>query len=107
MVDRTITIQKNGDKVTGTFVSQGYQSDEKILCDTAFDGNRMTLLFRGYPDGGAKNAYGVQVYKKGARLLTLEKSVVKGKTKLLTFWHEFTPNDTKAKNGTVCFTLKK
>jgi hypothetical protein len=106
-VDRKIIIQKKGDKVTGSFVSQGFQSDEKILCDTAFDGNKMTLIFRSYPDGSVKNAYGVQVYKRGARLLTLEKSMVKGKTKLLTFWHEFTPDNVKAKSGTVCFTLEK
>ena len=107
LVERTITVQKKGDKVTGTFASEGFQSYEKILCDTTIDANKLTLLFRSYPDGSLKNAYGVQLYKKGAQLLTLEKTIVKGKTKLLTIWREFKPNDVKAKSGTVCFTLKK
>lgn len=107
LVDRTITIKMSGAKTVAIFSSEGYQSDEKILCDTALDGIKMILIFRGYPGGGVKNAFGVQVYKMGAPLLTLEKRMVKGKTKLLTYWNEFTPNNVNAKSGTVCFTQAK
>lgn len=50
---------------------QGFQTDERILCQTRAEGERLTVAFHRYPDGRTVNRYGVAVYKPGEALFTL------------------------------------
>jgi hypothetical protein len=65
---------------------QGFQTDETLICDVVSkDNNKLTLLFRSYGDGKV-NRCGVQVYKPGEPLLTLERRQQNGKTTFITYW---------------------
>ena len=89
--------------LTAVITSSGFQTDETLLCDAKVEGNRVELLFKSYPNGHTVNEYEVERYKKGARMLTLEISKLNGKTRILTYWGAFTPNDEHAKSGRVYF----
>lgn len=107
IIERKIKVEKKRAGVAVSIESEGYQTDEKLVCDTTFDGGKMTLLFRSYPNGKLTNDYDVQVYKKGAKLLSLQRTTANGRNKILTFWGEFKPNDERLKSGKVYFERTK
>ncbi len=51
----------------------GFQTDERLLCQTSAGGGDLTVGFHRYPDGRTLNRYGVAVYKPGQPLFTLSK----------------------------------
>ena len=65
-----VTIRPDGSAV---IQATGYQTDDEIRCDTRVQGNRISLYFKSYPDGGNLNQFGVQLYQKGDFLLSLER----------------------------------
>lgn len=75
----------------------GFQTDEKLLCDLDRQQDKLTLRFRGYESGGTKNSYGVEVYRAGTPLLTLERQAAKRGEKLVTRWEALTGLDGKKK----------
>jgi hypothetical protein len=70
-------------------VSQGYQTDEKILCVTQESGNDLTVKFRSYQDGSTENIYGVEVYPVNSMLFKLTRT---DKT-LITTWGTLSPDE--------------
>jgi hypothetical protein len=75
----------------------GYQTDEKLLCDLDRQPGKVTLRFRGYESGSTKNSYGVEVYRAGAPLLTLERQAAKRGERLVTRWEGLIGLDGKKK----------
>mgnify|MGYP001556152831 CR=1 FL=1 len=43
--------------------SQGYQTDEKIICIAEQSGKDLLVKFKTFGDGSTENVYGVEVYK--------------------------------------------
>ncbi|HEX8843025.1 MAG TPA: DUF5991 domain-containing protein [Pyrinomonadaceae bacterium] len=58
---------------TATIQANGYQTDDEILCEVRERGNKASLYFKSYPNGGELNQFGVQLYKKGDFILSLER----------------------------------
>ncbi len=106
VVEHKLKIVKSIPGLTAKLVSQGYQTDESIICDTKISGNKLSILFKHYPSGSTKNNYDVEQYKPGSTLLVLEQTVVNGKPKLLTSWAAFKLMNENAPNGRVYFQKK-
>lgn len=87
-------------KAPAILTIQGFQTDETLICNVVSeDNNKLTLLFRSYGDGKV-NRYGVQVYKPGEPLLTLERRQQNGKTTIITYWLALTdPTGKQPKPG--------
>ena len=68
--------------------SQGYQTDEKILCAATESEGSLVVTFSSYEDGSTKNIYEVEVYPPESTLFTL---TLKDST-LITTWGSLAPN---------------
>jgi hypothetical protein len=60
-------------------------TDDTLRCDTKADGNRIDLFFNGYPNGGTKKQYDVELYKKGDLPLSLEPVTRRGARNIASF----------------------
>lgn len=74
--------------------SSGFQTLESILCDVKIsnNGKRISLLFKSHSDSKLVNRFGVEQYKKGDVMLSLEQINRQGKVRYLTYWGAFQPN---------------
>jgi hypothetical protein len=81
----TLTVHAGTATKGATLTALGYQTNDKVLCVTKADGDKLQVFFRSYPDGDTANQYGVELYQPGALLLTLER---RG-GQLITRWGEY------------------
>lgn len=86
LIEYVLTINKNECVIT----SQGYQTDEKIMCETEEENNNLIVKFISYGDGSTKNIYGVEEYPPKSTLFTLTHK----KPNLITTWGLLAPDDT-------------
>ena len=70
--------------------SQGYQTDETIICSSEKNGTDLIVKFRSYENGETKNIYGVEVFAADSKLFTLTSN----KSTLLTTWGVLAPDET-------------
>ena len=82
--------------------ARGFQTDERIVCQTKPDGQTLTVSFYRYEDGRTVNKYGVAVYKPGESLFTLSRADGAG---LLTRWQSLEP-DGESVSGSGAFFSK-
>ncbi len=79
------------------FTARGFQTDERIVCQTRAEGPNLTVNFHRYEDGRTVNKYGVAVYKPGETLFTLSRAEGAG---LLTRWQALEPDgESVSENG--------
>lgn len=69
--------------------ARGFQTDERIVCQTKAEGQGLAVSFHRYEDGRTVNKYGVTVYKPGESLFTLSRG--EGAW-LLTRWQALKPD---------------
>ncbi len=69
--------------------ARGFQTDERIVCQTKAEGQGLTVSFHRYEDGRTVNKYGVAVYKPGESLFTLSRADGAG---LITRWQALEPD---------------
>lgn len=69
--------------------SQGYQTDETIICSTEKTEKELTVKFQSYGDGSTKNIYDVEVYPSQSTLFTL----IQKDSKLTTKWGVLAPDE--------------
>lgn len=69
--------------------SQGYQTDEKILCATTESEGSLVVTFSSYEDGSTKNIYEVEVHPPESNLFTLTLK----DSKLITTWGSLAPDE--------------
>jgi hypothetical protein len=101
MLDITLKIDKQGGKESCQLNADGYQTYDRILCTTAVKNNRLTLQFKSYADGKIANEIGVERYKVGETLFSLEKSSAtndKKQNRYIPHWGAYTPFGIKRKN---------
>lgn len=77
------------DKEKCLITSQGYQTDEKILCSAAETGGDLIVKFLSYEDGSTKNIYDVEIYAPQSALFTLTSK----STTLITTWGMLAPDE--------------
>lgn len=85
IIDYVFTL--NGEKCLIT--SQGYQTDEKILCSTEDSDQGLLVKFISFENGSTKNIYDVEIYSPKSTLFTLTN---KGE-KLITTWGTLAPDE--------------
>ena len=73
LVTYTVEVTSGNARLGGVVEASGYMTDSRLRCDTRTEGNRLNLYFHSYPDGGTANQYGVELYRKGDLLLSLER----------------------------------
>jgi hypothetical protein len=83
VISYTVEIKSANAPLGAVIKASGYMTDDEVRSDTKTEGNRISLFFNSYPNGGAKNQFGVELYKKGDLLLSLKKVIVKRKARYL------------------------
>jgi hypothetical protein len=94
-VDYTIEKESDNSEMGAVIKAEGYQTDEEIRCDTRSQGNEIKILFNSYPDGGTMNRFGVEEYKKGDLLLSIQKVAGTKGTKYLGLWGKYNTSGKK------------
>jgi hypothetical protein len=89
VVTYTIEVTPGNSEPGAVVEASGYMTDDKLRCETRTQGNRTDFRFHSYPDGGTANAYGVELYKKGDLLLSLEKVVQQKRTRYRVIWAKY------------------
>lgn len=98
-IEHTLDITEKDGKLDAHFFSNGFQTSRDVYADGKIDGDKLLLYYR---DEGEENF--TSDYKKGELLLTLERKIIDGKTKILTYWAAFGPAIEKnEKDGKVYF----
>lgn len=85
IIEYSFFLSENKCQVT----SQGYQTDEKILCYTEEKSNQLDVKFKSFADGAVENVYGVQIYPPKSTLFKL----VRSDGKITTTWGTLSPDD--------------
>lgn len=101
MMHITLKIDKEGGEEKCQLNADGYQTYDRILCTTVMNKNELTLKFKSYPDGKTVNPIGVEEYKVGETLFSLEKEINTGEKKqkqYLVRWGAYTPFGNERKN---------
>lgn len=99
----TLTVRAGTGEGGATIKGLGLQTNDEVVCDTRGDASRLVVSFRSYPDGGTTNQFGVQLYKPGDVLLTLERRGKGAQQKLITLWGKYNTDAPKPKGGGVQF----
>ena len=86
IVEYLFTLEKDKCVIT----SQGYQTDETILCSTEESEKALLVKFTSYENGSTKNIYDVETYPPKSTLfkLTAEHKI------LITTWGTLAPDET-------------
>lgn len=85
IIDYVFTLSEEKCLIT----SQGYQTDEKVLCSTEYSGEGLFVKFISFENGSTKNIYDVEPYSPKSTLFTL---TTKGE-KLITTWGTLAPDE--------------
>ncbi|GAB6844594.1 hypothetical protein HNR00_000404 [Methylorubrum rhodinum] len=86
---------------------RGFQTDERILCQTRTEGSTLTVTFHRYENGSLVNRYGTAVYKPGEALLTLSRSGSGSGTGPITRWRSLRPDgESVAESGAYFMELR-
>jgi hypothetical protein len=98
IVTHTLVVHGRGGALLCELDADGYQTSRSLRCDAREEGDKLNLYFRSYREGNAPAQY-----EKGQLLLTLERTTVRGKPRLLTYWGAYKPAFDPARGGRVCF----
>ena len=96
----SLQVIKIGENYTALLKSEGYQTDQTLVCELEVNDQSLWVNFISYPDGTTQNIYGVEVYKPGDVLLVLRQN---DDGELLTDWHALILNDENIANGQEYF----
>jgi hypothetical protein len=98
IITHTLVIRKHGDALGCDLDADGFQTSVSLRCDAREEDGKLNLYFNSYREGNAFTRY-----RKGQLLLTLERSTVRGKSKLLTYWNAYQPALKTLINGRAYF----
>ncbi|MBI3561065.1 MAG: hypothetical protein HY080_05045 [Gammaproteobacteria bacterium] len=108
MMDITLIISKSDSKTPCVFHAVGIQTDETIFCSTNANQNLIELKFKSFENGKVLNDHGVELYKVGSVLFSLEKAVGKDKKILyIPHWASYVPFDDMEEGGKYQFVKTK
>lgn len=98
--DMSLTIKADGSCL---LVNNGYQVSEKIVCRAEPNSTGKQITFVSYDSGKIENEYGVQQYKVGEILFSLEHS----QDAVLTTWQSLKPDNVDKAMGRFFVKIKK
>jgi hypothetical protein len=85
-VEHTIVIRRRGEELIADIDADGFQTSRSLRCSAKAEGDKLSIYFQSYREGNVFTPY-----QKGQLMLTLEKTTVKGKVRLLTRWGAYEP----------------
>jgi hypothetical protein len=103
VVEYTLVVRSGSGSGSATLKADGYQTSHELVCDTRNEGDRLEVAFKSYPDGGTTNEFGVELYKPGELLLTLEWRGAGAGRKLVTLWGAYNTDAPRPEAGAVQF----
>jgi hypothetical protein len=98
IVTHALVIRKHDDALGCDLDADGFQTSVSLRCDAREEGGKLNLYFNSYREGNT-----FARYRKGQLLLTLVRTVVRGKPRLLTRWGAYQPVFDPARVGGACF----
>jgi hypothetical protein len=101
-VEHIIVFSRQGDWLIANIDTNGFQTSRSLRCTVKAEGDKLSLYFQSYREGNVFTPY-----RKGQLLLTLERSMAGGRTRLLTYWGAYQPALITARNGRVYFKKTK
>jgi hypothetical protein len=101
-VEHTLVIRRRGEELSADIDANGFQTSRSLRCSAKAEGDKLNLYFQGYREGNVFTPY-----QKGQLLLTLERSTVGGRPRVLTYWGAYQPAFSSARGGRVYFKKTK
>jgi hypothetical protein len=101
-VEHTLVIRRRGDELTADIEANGFQTSRSLRCSTKAEGDKLHLYFQSYREGNVFTPY-----QKGQLLLTLERSAVGRRSRVLTYWGAYQPALNSLRGGRVYFKKTK
>jgi hypothetical protein len=101
-VEHTLVIHRQGDGLIADIDANGFQTSRSLRCRAKTEGDKLSLYFLSYREGNVFTPY-----QKGQLLLTLERSGVGGRSRVLTYWGAYQPALSNARGGRVYFKKTK
>jgi hypothetical protein len=98
IVTHRLVVYKRGDSLLADLDADGFQTSRSLRCDARIEGSKLNLYFSSYREDNL-----LARYKKGQLLLTLERTTVRGKLRLLTYWGAYQPTLKDLPSGRVYF----
>jgi hypothetical protein len=102
IVTHTLSVRKQGDSLVCDLNADGYQTSTSLSCIAREEGGKLNIYFDSYREGNI-----FERFRKGQLLLSLEKAVVDGKPRLLTYWGAYQPALKDLPSGRVYFKRTK
>jgi Family of unknown function (DUF5991) len=102
IVTHTLVIRKHDDVPDCDLDADGYQTSVSLRCDARKENGKLNIYFNSYREGNT-----FARYRKGQLLLTLERTTVGGKPRLVTHWGAYQPTFDPTRDGRVCFKKTK
>jgi hypothetical protein len=98
IVTHELVVYKHGDSLVADLDADGFQTSRSLRCDAREEGGKLNLYFNGYREGNI-----LSQYKKGQLLLALERTTLRGRPRLLTYWRAYQPALKDLPSGRVYF----
>jgi hypothetical protein len=98
IVTHTLVIRKHDDALNCDLDADGFQTSISLRCDAREEDGKLNLYFDSYREGNT-----FARYRKGQLLLTLERTTVRGKVRLLTYWRAYQPALNALHGGGIYF----
>lgn len=97
-VKHQIAIYEQNGELIADIDANGYQTSRSLLCSTKIEGNRINLYFQSYREDNT-----FEPYRKGQFLLSLEKSSLGRRSRILTYWGAYQPAFRSLRSGRIYF----
>jgi hypothetical protein len=101
-VGHTVVIYHQDDGLLADIDANGFQTSRSLRCSAKTNGEKISLYFLNYREGNVFTPY-----QKGQLLLTLGRSTVGGRMRVLTYWGAYQPALSSARSGRVYFKKTK
>ncbi len=97
-VEHTVKIYQRNEGLAADLDAAGFQVSVSLRCVAKAEGNRLNLYFESYREDNV-----TEPYQRGQLLLSLGRSTIRGKGRILTYWADYRPALQTARSGRVYF----
>jgi hypothetical protein len=97
-VEHTVKVYRRGEGLVADVDAAGFQVSISLRCVAKAEGARINLYLESYREDNI-----TEPYRKGQLLLSLGRSISRGKIRIVTYWAAYRPAFQTPKNGRVYF----
>lgn len=96
--EHTLKVYRRGKELIADVDTAGFQVSRSLRCVAKAEENRLNFYFESYREDNI-----TELYQRGQLLLSLERSISRGKTRILTYWAAYRPAFRTVRSGRVYF----